>query len=234
MAKEDVNMLTLREKQKPPQGDWETWMILAGRGWGKTTAGAHWCRQMALENPGCRVVAIGNGVINSFREACGKPALESRIVKLRHRFENGSEVLVISPELYEYLRGKSFEFAWADDPQHWRNDEAFPALLETLREPPARICVTMTPSPEHLASDLVADRMKDPGIVITYGHSRENAANLAPGFVDDLERLMASKSERVRLDAAQEVLARGVASRCECGARACGSRIHSDWCPAGR
>ena len=43
-----------RDAQRPPQGDWGTWMVLAGRGFGKTRTGAEWARKMAFDHPGSR------------------------------------------------------------------------------------------------------------------------------------------------------------------------------------
>src|SRR5262245_54591601 len=48
-----------RPDQHAPKGDWFTWMIMAGRGWGKTRTGAEWIRKMANENPGCRIALVG-------------------------------------------------------------------------------------------------------------------------------------------------------------------------------
>lgn len=48
-----------RPDQHPPEWDWFVWMIMAGRGWGKTRTGAEWIRKMAHEHPGCRIALVG-------------------------------------------------------------------------------------------------------------------------------------------------------------------------------
>ena len=47
-----------RPNQLPPQGDWNTWVVLAGRGFGKTRMGSEWIRKLAHENPGCRIALV--------------------------------------------------------------------------------------------------------------------------------------------------------------------------------
>ncbi|WP_269515057.1 DNA-packaging protein [Brevundimonas subvibrioides] len=203
----------LRDAQRAPAGDWTTWLFLGGRGAGKTLAGAVWLADQAERlGAGGRLALIG-GSLHDVREVmvegvsgiaslarwndpkwCGvRPVFEPS--RKRLVFPNGAVAQAFSAEDPEALRGPQFAAAWADEfcawPRGGRGGRGGPgATLALLRmglrlgERP-RLVVTTTPKPIGALRDLRAE----PGLVQTHAATRDNAENLAAGFVEGLERL---------------------------------------------
>ncbi len=188
-----------REDQLPPTGNWTTWMILGGRGAGKTRAGAEWVRGMALgkppfaSEPASRIALIGE-TIADVREVMiegvsGLLSIHPRSERpdwlpsrRRLTWPNGSIAQVFSAEDPEGLRGPQFHAAWADELAKWRYAEETWDMLQfglRLGRQPRQI-VTTTPRPIPLLKRL----MDEPGTVLSRAATRANAANLAPGFLD--------------------------------------------------
>ena len=185
-----------REKQRTPDerkvGEWETWLILAGRGWGKTLTGAQDLVNHALMFPGSinAVVAPTSG---DLRRVCfNGPSGINRVVPQEAlwkgagkaynsgtselRFSNGSLIQGFAAIEPQRLRGPQFHRAWCDELAAWRYPEAWDQLMFGLRlgKNPQSI-VTTTPRPTQIIRDLV----KDNGTHITKGDTFENEANLA-------------------------------------------------------
>ena len=183
---------TARPTQLTPVGDWNIWLILAGRGWGKTRTGASDALLYALRNPNVQVavlaptfgdirrVAFGgvSGILKTCPEECmlkgrgqGYNSSASEI-----RLFNGSIIYGFSATEPERLRGPQFHRAWCDELAAWRYPEAFDQLMFGLRlgENPKCI-ITTTPKPTPLIRKLL-DR-KD--VVVTTGNTFENSDNLA-------------------------------------------------------
>jgi phage terminase large subunit-like protein len=183
---------TARPTQITPQGDWHIWLILAGRGWGKTRTGATDAMLYALRNPNVQVavitptfgdirrVAFGgvSGILKNLPEGCmlkgrgqGYNSSASEI-----RLFNGSIIYGFSATEPDRLRGPQFHRAWCDELAAWRYPEAFDQLMFALRlgENPQCI-ITTTPRPTPLIKQLIARN----DVVVTTGNTFENEANLA-------------------------------------------------------
>lgn len=190
-----------RPQQIAPAGDWNTWFINAGRGFGKTRAGVEWVR--GLVKKGYKRVAaiaatnsdIERVMINGesgFLSRCwsgdktdrgvpmGKPIWSP--TKRLLTWENGAYVQFFSAEEPERLRGPQFEAAWCDELAAWNRDRDTWDMLQfclRLGKHP-QVCVTTTPKP----TKLVRDIMKNPKTIVTYGSTFDNSANLASTYLE--------------------------------------------------
>lgn len=187
-----------RADQLPPPGDWFTWLILGGRGAGKTRAGAEWVRGLALGKPPFahqpvgRIALIGQ-TAQDVREVMvegvsgliavhaphERPTLE--ISRRRLVWPNGAVAELYSAEEPDSLRGPQFAAAWCDELAKWRYArEAWDMLQFALRlgERPRQV-VTTTPRPIPLIRQLLAN----PDTIISRASTRANATNLAPSFL---------------------------------------------------
>lgn len=187
-----------REDQRPPAGEWNTWLMLGGRGAGKTRAGAEWVRGVALGYPGFAPAAAGRIALvgetyADLREVmidgpsgllAAHPRGERPVYEPTRRrlvWSNGAVALGFSAEDPEALRGPQFEAAWADEIGKWRHGvEAWDMLQFGLRlgGRPRQVATT-TPRAVPLVKRLIAEA----GTVVTRAATRDNAANLAPGFL---------------------------------------------------
>ena len=188
-------LATARKKQLAPEPveDYLIWLILAGRGWGKTRTGAEDIALYAMmnENVNCAVVAPTHG---DLRRVCfgGNSGLLSVIPKECYlkspdqkgyssslseiRLWNGSKITGYAAQEPDRLRGPQYHRAWCDEIAAWRYPEAFDQLMFGLRLGDNPQCViTTTPKPNKLIKDLVG--RKD--CTITTGSTFENEANLA-------------------------------------------------------
>ena len=188
-----------RPDQMPPAGDWTTWLLLGGRGAGKTRAGAEWVKALALgrapfaDAPAGRIALVGetfadvrdvmiegvSGLLRIHRRTerpVWKPSLR------RLEWPNGAVAQAFSSEDPEALRGPQFDVAWADEIAKWRHaEEAWDMLQFGLRlgDRPRQLATT-TPCPVPLVKRLVAD----PACAVARASTRANAFNLAPRFLD--------------------------------------------------
>jgi len=185
---------TARDKQLQPKYiQHYIWLILAGRGWGKTRTGAQDIALYALKNPNtiCAVVAPTHG---DLRRVCfGGPSglisiipkecfLESKDQKgysssvAEIRLHNGSKIIGYAAQEPDRLRGPQFHRAWCDEIAAWRYPEAFDQLMFGLRLGENPQCViTTTPKPTKLIKELVGRE----DVYVTSGSTFENEANLA-------------------------------------------------------
>lgn len=195
--------LFARQDQLPPaeaQGgrDWSTWLVLGGRGAGKTRTGAEWVRGLALGQPPFATKPVGRIAIvaetmQDLREVMvegvsGLIAVHPwnerptwHATRRRLEWPNGALAQGFSAEDPESLRGPQFEAAWCDELAKWHYaDKAFDMLQFGLRlgDNP-RQCITTTPRPTALLKRLAAD----PRSALSHAPTRANAANLAPNFL---------------------------------------------------
>lgn len=185
--------LAANPEQLEPNVDWRTWLVLGGRGSGKTWVGAGWLTERACA--GGRFALLGPS-LHDVREVMidGPSGLRSRCPpNWRLKYEasrrrvvwpNGSEAHVFSAEDADSLRGPQFHAAWADEFCAWRRPGEVLAMLRfglRLGADP-RLVVTTTPRPIRALRGLMAE--------VSTVHSRirtvTNADNLAPAFVDSL------------------------------------------------
>jgi phage terminase large subunit-like protein len=184
-----------RPDQLPPEGDWFVWMILAGRGWGKTRTGAEWIRKQAHDFPGCRIALIGETAADcrdvmikgdSGLIACD-PTLSEECWSPTNRcltWPNGSKAWTYNATEPDQLRGPQHHFAWVDELAKYRYiQEVWDQLLFGLRlglEP--KVLVTTTPQPKALVKKLY----NDPTTHVTKGSTMDNVANLAASAVQQM------------------------------------------------
>lgn len=191
-------VMTARRAQCPPPDPWRTWLMLGGRGAGKTRAGAEWVRFAALFG-GCRRIALVGPAFADVREVMieGESGLR-RIARpgevppeyeaSRHRltWPNGAEAFAFSAEDADGLRGPQFDAAWCDEIAAWRDGEAVWDMLQMgLRlGPDPRLVATTTPKPVPLVRRLVSD----PSVAVTRSRTADNEAYLSPAFLAHIER----------------------------------------------
>ena len=184
---------TARDKQLTPEEDFLIWLILAGRGWGKTRTGAEDLAIYAMDNPNsnCAVVAPTHGdlrrvcfggpsgLINLIPKECLLRSADQKgysSTQAEIRLWNGSKITGFAAVEPERLRGPQFHRAWCDEVAAWRYPEAFDQLMFGLRLGDKPQCIiTTTPKPNKLIKDLV----ERTDTIITRGSTFENEANLA-------------------------------------------------------
>lgn len=197
-------LLFARPDQHPPPaaadgGPWTAWLVLGGRGAGKTRTGAEWVRGLALgmppfaDEPVGRIALVGETAAD-VREVMvegvsGLLAIHPRHERpvwspSRRRLEwpNGAVAQTFSAEDPEALRGPQFAAAWADELCKWRHAQETWDMLQfglRLGMRPRQV-VTTTPRPIPLLKKLLAD----PRTAVTRATTRDNARNLAPTFLD--------------------------------------------------
>lgn len=184
-----------RPDQIPPAGDWLVWLALAGRGWGKTRAGAEDAAWFGMQNAGNRIAVVAP-TIASARDVCVEgesgliAVLPSSCIAQWNRsmgeltLVNETKFTCYSAEASERLRGPQHHRAWADEVAAWEDPGTWDQLtfgLRLGRHP--QVVATTTPKPTPLIRKLV----KAPGTVLTRGSTFDNAANLPEGTLAHLK-----------------------------------------------
>jgi len=185
-----------RRNQRPPAEPWNTWIQMAGRGFGKTRSGAQWICDKALRNPGTFwgvVAPTANDLLKiCFEGPSGiisilPKQLIADYVTSPHpllTMHNGSQLQGYSAQEPERLRGPNLHGAWADELAAWQYMQlAFDMLKFCLRlGTHPQLMITTTPKPYPLLRRL----MSEPNTVVTRGSTHDNRANLAPTFFDEI------------------------------------------------
>jgi phage terminase large subunit-like protein len=192
-----------RPNQLIPKSVWNAWLILAGRGYGKTRTGAETVRNWAETLPGIRIALVGRTAADvrdvmvegeSGILAISPPYFMPRYEPSKRRltWPNGTMATTYSGDKPDQLRGPQHHKAWTDELAAWRYPEAYDQLLFGLRlgDNPQTVNTT-TPRP----IPIIREMMKSPNTVVTRGSTFENAANLAPRALEELKR----KYENTRL-----------------------------------
>ncbi len=189
------------EHQLPPEGDWRTWVIMGGRGAGKTRAGAEWVRaevegSRPLDMGRSRRVALVGETIDQAREvmvfgesgilACSPPDRRPEWQAGRKRliWPNGAVAQLFSASDPESLRGPQFDAAWVDELAKWKKADAAWDMLQfglRLGDKP-RMCVTTTPKNVPLLKSILANSTT----VTTHAPTEANRAYLASSFLDEV------------------------------------------------
>ena len=183
-----------------PTGDWLVWLMIGGRGAGKTRAGAEWVRAIATGEPKpAGPIALVGETFTDTREVMiegvsGLLAIhpsgerpEWQRTRRRLVWPNGTVAQAFSAEDPESLRGPQFAAAWADELAKWRYPDACWDMLQFgLRlGPHPRQVVTTTPRPIPLLKRLIAAEA-DGTTVVSRATTADNAMNLAPGFLSQV------------------------------------------------
>lgn len=187
-----------RPSQQIPAGAWFIWLVLAGRGWGKTRTGAQFVIHEARTRPGSRGALVGptQGAVRdvmilgeSGLMACSPPDFrpEYEPSKGLITWPNKSQAAVYSAEKPDRLRGPQFDWSWCDELAAWRYPEhPWDMLLYGMRLPGVvspRCCVTTTPRPIPLLTGLV-EQSRDPlqDTILTRGTTYDNYWHLHERF----------------------------------------------------
>lgn len=187
--------MVARPEQLPPPGDWAVWLILAGRGFGKTRAGAEWVTGQARAVRDARIALVGATAQDALSVmldgesgllAVAPPGFrpEWRASRRQLVWPNGAQAMLVSADEPDRLRGPQFHFAWGDELAAWAKAKAaFDNLRMGLRlgERP-RMVVTTTPRPLPFLKALAGA----PDTVVTRGSTFDNRANLPPAFLADM------------------------------------------------
>lgn len=189
-----------RPNQIAPDGEWQNWLVLAGRGFGKTRCGAEWAREQVKagasrlgliaptasdardvmvegESGILAVCWAGDKTVSG--DLLGRPSYEPS--KRRLTWANGAIATLFSAEEPERLRGPQHDVLWCDELAAWKYlRETWDMAMFGLRlgDRP-RTCITTTPKPLPLIKEIA----KDARTVITKGSTFDNAGNLAPTFL---------------------------------------------------
>lgn len=203
-----------RPSQMPPPGNhWNIWMILAGRGFGKTRAAAEAIKKWVLSGKYKRIALVANtiqeaqqvmvegesGIVSISREDSEEDRPKYYSSKKLLLWPNGAIATLYGAENYEDLRGPQFDAAWIDEFAKFQYPrETFEQMSFSLRlgDHP-RLILTTTPRPLQFIKDLMA---RD-DVVTVRGTSLENLKNLSPTFLKQLEYLKGTRLE------AQEIYA---------------------------
>jgi predicted phage terminase large subunit-like protein len=180
-----------RAKQIAPEGDWTNWLILAGRGFGKTRTGAEWIRERVEHGLAKRIAIVGktpadvrdvmiegeSGLV-TISSPWNKPDYQPS--RRRIVWPNGATAHIFSSYEPDQLRGPQFDTAWCDELASWEYvNDTWDNLMFGLRlgEKP-QVCITTTPRP----LDLLKNLRDQENTIVTSGSSYENENNLAPTF----------------------------------------------------
>lgn len=196
-----------RQNQKEPGGDWLTWLALAGRGFGKTEAGARWIKKREAE--GATMIALIAETQKDLEEVMvprilslypPEKAPTVRYKPVRITWHSGAVAYGYNGTEPNQLRGPEFDTAWIDELAKYRYArETWDMLQFTMRrgEQP-RVFVTTTPRPVPVIREI----LKDKTTTVTRGSTFDNASNLPKAFLDKLkERYAGTRLGRQELEA---------------------------------
>jgi phage terminase large subunit-like protein len=200
-----------RDAQILPPGDWSVWLIIAGRGWGKTRSGAEGVCDLVEQ--GYRSIALVGRTVADVRQVMVEGPISGILACARRRgyevlyepskrkltWPNGAVAYTYSGDKPDQLRGPEHDAAWVDELAAWRYPESWDMLLFGLRIGIKPVVIaTTTPRPVKHIRDLLAS----PTTHITRGRTLDNAANLSPIALKKLlEKYQGTRLGRQELDA---------------------------------
>ena len=197
-----------RQEQIAPAWHWRVWLLMAGRGFGKTRAGAEWVHEKTQE-PGARIALVGateeevrrvmiegsSGIL-AFAPIGGKPVWEPSRGVLT--FPSGAQAFVYSAANPDSLRGPEHDYAWCDELAKWAKDTATWDNLKMgmRRGKRPQIVVTTTPKPRQLIKKIMGSLYT----AVTRGRTRDNV-HVPQSYLDALnEDYRGTKLGRQELD----------------------------------
>lgn len=181
--------------QRPPPGDWRIWLLMAGRGYGKTRAGAEWVSALARADGGLRIALVG-ATLDDVRQVMVEGESGILAVARAHerprwypsrrllRFSSGAEAYAYSAERPDGLRGPQHHHGWCDELAKWRHaDAAWDNLRMGMRlGTHPRLLITTTPRPTPLLQRILGL----PDVAVAHGRTAENP-HLAAAVRADLQ-----------------------------------------------
>lgn len=195
LGDKDIWLETARKEQLEPKGNWTTWLILAGRGFGKTRTGAETIRNWVESGRAKRIALIGeterevrqvmiegeSGLLN-----VGDPRLRPKFKKsqMTLKWPNGAKAIAYTAEAYEKLRGPQFDGAWIDELAKFPNaKKVWDQLMFCLRLGDCpKVIVTTTPRPV----DVIQELIKNKKTYVTRGSTYDNKDNLSQSYIKHL------------------------------------------------
>lgn len=205
-----------RRSQLAPTGEWTFWLLLAGRGYGKTRTGAEWINERVQSGLGKRIALVaptaadvrkvmveGESGLLAISPPWNRPLFEPS--KLQLTWPNGAIAQLFSAEEPERLRGPQCDTFWADELAAWKKLQLTWDMLQfgfRLGDDPRGV-VTTTPKPLQIVRELLKDdREKGGETAVTRGSTYDNKANLAPKFYQTVvKKYEGTRLGRQELDA---------------------------------
>jgi phage terminase large subunit-like protein len=197
--------LWARPAQRAPHGHWRVWLIMAGRGFGKTRAGAEWVREVAESDHSARIALVaatwpearsvmveGDSGLLAICAPWRQPKFEPSLRRLI--WPGGAQATLYSAGEAEALRGPQHSHAWCDEIAKWDDGQgqarrSWDNLLLGLRlgEAPQVVAKT-TPRAAPLVLRLMGQAARDGDVIVTKGRTFDNARNLPRRFLADVQR----------------------------------------------
>lgn len=200
-----------RPKQIPPPGKWRHWLIMAGRGWGKTFVGAGWIAERALSEPGdygiiaptlgdAKLICVEgpSGLLQALGGEDGPHVENYNRSEYTIYLVNGSRIRLGSADAPARIRGWNFRAVWCDEVGSWRDLTVWNEGVKfATRIGDPRILITTTPTRGNKILVKLLDAHHDAGgsiaggfaanTFLTRGRTRDNAANLSAEWLRDIE-----------------------------------------------
>lgn len=202
---------TARDSQLPPLGRWRVWLIMAGRGWGKTFVGSNWLAERALTEPGDYAVVAPT--LGDAKKICveGESGLLAALggeggphIRDYNRSEyvihltNGSRIILGSADAPQRIRGLNLRGVWCDEVGSWRDITVWNEGIKfATRKGDPRIVITTTPTRGQKILVKLLDKHKEAGgsilgglaanTFLTRGGTRENVRNLSAEWLAEIE-----------------------------------------------
>ena len=189
--------VSARKEQRLPDSDWFGWLIMAGRGWGKTRTGAESIKELIATNKYKRICLLSqtydqvrsimiegeSGLLNIYKNKKEAPVFRSYRKELV--WPNGAIATCYSAENYEALRGPQFDLAWIDEFAKFDNiQETWDQLMFCLRLGQPKIIITTTPRNK----DILLRLLNRQDIVKTFGTTFDNSNNLSDSFLKIIDQ----------------------------------------------
>ncbi|MFM5918206.1 MAG: DNA-packaging protein [Novosphingobium sp.] len=192
-----------RDEQWPPVGDWRVWLISAGRGFGKTRAGAEWIRNVARHDGNARIALVGanlgevrsvmvEGESGILAASPGSLAPEYESSLRRLQWPNGAQAFLYSAAEPDSLRGPQHSHSWCDEIAKWENAggralAAWDNLQMGMRlgDHP-RVLATSTPRSVPLMNRLLAEAESGDDVILARGRTGDNAGSLPLAYYQSM------------------------------------------------
>ncbi|WP_405999440.1 terminase large subunit domain-containing protein [Streptomyces sp. NBC_00829] len=194
-----------RATQRLPDGEWAAWMMLTGRGWGKTKSAAEAVRSWTA-TPGALIAVVAKNA-TLVKEICFESPKSGLLAVIppedirRYspgngltilRLKNGSVIYGFGAETPDNLRGFAFDKGWLDEYAAWNRHTAqsvYDMLWFCLREAPSpQVVISTTPKPlPHVKRLVERGRRANSSVVLTTGRTEDNRANLSEAALAELD-----------------------------------------------